>query len=278
MLIAHLYGLLLLFQGSNAASRKSSWQAVHALWLHQRCLQPHFGQHAGSPQPLGKGHCRCVRAQLQATGLCRANFPQSHSHLQIIPWPMTQGQMVSLWAPLVNILLLLRAPRKKTTFCAAPGGHRGFLAQTWGPRGAEILGRWPRVLDQGILSCDVDFANKEADGVERLVEEIFAHSSKGWMCTWPKGRSAVGTALMPPLLRLCWAAGRKHSSPGLSTAIQGRKRFLPFIQHGLFISGLAMFALELLQPLKHESKVFCENTESSRAARAAKRHGLEKRW
>lgn len=91
-----------------------------------------------------------------------------------------------------------------------------------------------------------------------------------------EGRSAVGTALL--LLRLCWAAGGKHSSPGLSAAVRGRKRLLPFIQHGLFISGLAMFALELLQPLKHESKVFCENIESSRAAGAVKRHGLEKHW
>lgn len=88
-----------------------------------------------------------------------------------------------------------------------------------------------------------------------------------------EGRSAVGTALRLLILRLCWAAGGKHSSPGLSAAVRGRKRLLPFIQHGLFISGLAMFALELLQPLKHESKVFCENTESSRAAGAAKWHG-----
>lgn len=29
MLIAHFYGLLLLFNGSNAASKKLSWQAVH---------------------------------------------------------------------------------------------------------------------------------------------------------------------------------------------------------------------------------------------------------
>lgn len=162
-------------------------------WLHQRCFQPHFGRYAGSPQPLGRGHCHCVRAQLQATSLCRANFPCSRSHLQIIPWPMTQGQMVSLWAPLVNIVLLFWAPRKKTTFCAAPGGHRGFLAQAQGLRGAQILRHWPTVLDQGILSCDVGFANKKADGVERLVEEIFACSSKGWMCM--RLRAALQLAL-----------------------------------------------------------------------------------
>lgn len=46
---------------------------------------------------------------------------------------------------------------------------------------------------------------------------------------------------------------------------EGGERLPPVIQQGLFIPGLAMFALEPLQPLTHASKARRENTERLRA-------------
>lgn len=54
---------------------------------------------------------------------------------------------------------------------------------------------------------------------------------------------------------------------GFAELLVGRRRKAPppVIQQGLFIPGLAMFALEPLQPLTHASKARRENTERLRA-------------
>lgn len=82
-------------------------------------------------------------------------------------------------------------------------------------------------------SCDVGFANQNAMG------------RRGWRGGGPIRSQLQGFAEL--------LVGRRRKAPP------------PVIQQGLFIPGLAMFALEPLQPLTHASKARRENIERLRA-------------